>query len=1386
MLDFVKIIENTKNNGRVIEILPVFDSKKRSKDIMTNGREFYAIWDEELGVWVTEFNEALRLIDLEIDNYIKEKGYDQNPYMNIVPKYVGYISSVNKQIDSFKQFCKDYQYKNDDLDTKLVFLNDKPDKSLHSSKRLPYDIKRGSIEHYDELMSTLYSKTERRKIEWAIGSILAGDSIKIQKFYVLYGKAGTGKSTVLNIIDMLFDGYTKPFKSSDLGYAAKEFALSVFSSNPLVLIEHDGDLSRIDDNTKLNSIASHERMMINEKYKKEYSLKPVATMFIGTNKPVKITDGRSGLLRRLIDISPSDNLVPKRRYDYLCKQIPNEIPAIAWHCLTVYNRLGIDYYKDYVPEKMKDVTDHFYDFILENIDEFKEGVTLANAFTTYKDYCDFSNVAYPYPKAKFKQEMLIYFTNFDIDYYGNGVHCRNFFSGFHLPKSSMVEDISETEEKVEEPEPFETWLKFEEQESLFDKEMSEAKAQLASIKYEVPKKPWDNCETTLHDIDTSALHYVKVPINHIVIDFDLKDEDGNKAFAKNLEAATSWPPTYAELSKSGQGIHLHYIYDGDPSMLGRLYAPDIEVKVFTGNSSLRRKLTKCNDIPIATIGHGLPMKKGGKMVSFEALKNESHLRVMIKKNLRKEIHPSTKPSIDFIFQLLDDAYKSGMHYDVTDMRPAIFAFAANSTNQSEYCLKKVAEMQFCSDDISEPVKEDIPESNQPPIVFYDVEVFPNLFLVNYKLQGEGHPVVRMINPSPKSVAALFKYRLVGFNCRRYDNHIMYARSMGYSNEELYRLSQRIVTGSANCFFREAYNLSYTDIYDYCSTKQSLKKWEIQLGIHHQELGLPWDKSVAEELWPKVAEYCDNDVIATEAVWNATQADFIAREILAEIAGGTVNDTTNSLTTKMIFGNDKKPQSQFEYRDLSLPVNAMSNEMRDFLTTVFPEMMAQPHGKDNSLLPYFPGYVYENGVSKYKEFNGVVSEKNPNGKPVGEGGLVWSKPGMYGRTFTFDVRSEHPHSVMAEYLFGKYTKIFFELVEVRVAIKEKNIEKARTMLNGVLAKYLDDESMFKTLAYALKIAINSVYGLTAAKFENAFHDIRNKDNIVAKRGALFMIDLKEEVEKRNGNAIHIKTDSIKVENPSKELIDFIFAFGKRYGYTFEVEHIFEKICLVNDAVYIGKLALDDEEWISDCKKAERDGKPIPTRWTATGTQFAVPYVFKTLFSHEPIIFDDMCETKEVQSSLYLDMNEDLPDVSMYEKELKERRSKGLMYKNPQLQSATDEELESIISKGHSLRFVGKVGQFCPIKQGANGGELVREAVNKNTGEVSYAAATGCKDYRWLESEVVRTTGKEDCIDESYYISLVDDAVKVISEYGDFEWFVSDDDDTPPFDGAKLVA
>lgn len=328
-----------------------------------------------------------------------------------------------------------------------------------------------------------------------------------------------------------------------------------------------------------------------------------------------------------------------------------------------------------------------------------------------------------------------------------------------------------------------------------------------------------------------------------------------------------------------------------------------------------------------------------------------------------------------------------------------------------------------------------------------------------------------------------------------------------------------------------------------------------------------------------------------------------------------------------------------------------------------------------------------------------------------------------------------------------------------------------MLDGKLTPYIqkviDGEMTSKDLANALKTAINSVYGLTSASFDNPFRDPRNVDNIVAKRGALFMIDLKNEVLKRGFQVAHIKTDSIKIPDATPEIIQFVMDFGERYGYSFEHEATYDRMTLVNDAVYIAKYK-DAEECQKMYGYIPGDNKKKGGKWTATGTQFQIPYVFKKLFSREEIAFGDMCETKSVSSSLYLDLNENLPDVSKEEKEFSKAESD---YKKGLLSDVTFESicqnLTPVIEKGHNYRFIGKVGQFCPMKDGYGAGLLMREKDGK------YYAATGSKGYRWMESEMVKELEKEDGIDRSYYDKLVNEAVETISQYGDFEWFVSDD-------------
>ena len=1315
MLDFFTIATRNKKPGYT-EVYPKFQVKP-TEDLMIRAGDFYAVWVEDRGLWSTDEYDVVQLVDRELTKYAEEHKNEIDG--NVKISYMW--DAESGMIDSFHKFCqKQMRDSYHVLDEKLLFANDGTNKKDYSSKRLSYPLEPGECPAYDKIISTLYSEEERHKLEWAIGSIVTGDSKNIQKFLVLYGGPGTGKSTILNIIQELFDGYHAVFDAKALGSANAQFALEPFKKNPLVAIQHDGDLSRIEDNTRLNSVVSHEWMSVNEKHKSQYENRFICFLFMGTNKPVKITDGKSGILRRLIDVTPSGNKIPIREYKKLMKQVQFELGPIAWHCKEVYLS-DPGRYDEYIPTSMMSASNDFYNFMIDSYSVFlrDDGTTLKAAWEMYKNYVDEAKVPYPMSKMNFRSELMNYFREFSERFTTEtGERTRSYYHGFRTEK--FIDNSSEdNQEEKTDTTDIPDWLKMEVQDSIFDKECADCPAQKASSK-ETPARKWDDVKTKLSDINTSRLHYVKVPDNHIVIDFDIRDENGNKSLQKNLEAAKTWPPTYAELSKSGEGIHLHYIYSGDVTKLSRIYDDYIEIKVFTGKSSLRRMLTKCNKLLIATISSGLPLKGDDKsLVNWDGIKNEKMLRTMIKRNLNKEYHGATKPSVDYIAKLLDDAYNSGIGYDVSDLKNDIYVFATGSTNQADYCIKLVNKMKFKSEEPSPAVEADSDE-----LVFVDCEVFPNLFLVNWKVAGEGKPVVRMINPKPHEIENLLKFKLVGFNVRRYDNHLLYACLLGYNNEQLYKLSNSIINaekGDRNrSFFGEAYNLSYTDVYDFAAKKQSLKKWEIELGIGHKELGLPWDQPVPEEKWEEVAAYCDWDVISTEKVFNHLKGDFTARQILADLAGGTVNDTTNSLTTKIVFGKERKPK--LVYTDLATG--------EQFADAGIPK-------SPNTVINAFPGYHFIEFGEDGKSHNMY------RGTDIGFGGYIVSFPGIYSNVAMLDVNSLHPNSIRAMNCFGEYTKNFTDILDARVAIKHKDYETARTMLNGRLAPYLDDESKAKELAQALKIAINSVYGLTAASFDNPFRDVRNKNNIVALRGALFMRTLQDEVTQRGYSIVAIKTDSIKIANADKSIVDFCMEFAEKYSYKFDHECTYDKICQINDADYIARYK--DAKWCeetygyvpSDNAKAIEKGE----MWTATGKQFQIPYVFKTLFSKEPVVFEDFCETKEVKTAIYLDMNENLPEGE------------------------------------HDYNFVGKVGSFCPIKDGCGGGVLVRENKDKN-GNLKYDSVTGTKrpddiPYRWLESETVKLLGKESDIDKSYHRSLVDKAVDFISQYGDFERFVSDE-------------
>lgn len=1171
-MDFYNIVID--KSKKVTQIGPLFRTIAIQDIIIDNkAQEVVAYWDEKRMTWSEDIAKLLKGIDKEVFDEFHE-------FQKLHPEEPVTLNTIDNVASSayrdWLKFLNNVRTPKPEFNSEVLFSDHDIEREDYATYKLPYrpdpDV---SIDEFLEGMSVFYDHENLDKLLWFIGATLTGDIHNIQKFAYLYGKAGSGKGTTIEIIKQIFQGpYTGQISLEKLT-GKSEFASSQVRDLP-VLYDPEVNLYRMTNDTPLLALTAHEPISVNRKFRDPVEVTFRGFLIAASNQPVKVRNIDAGINRRLVDIYQTGNKMTTDQYNKWMSIIPSQVPGIAHYAIQRYRAMGRSFFEGYVSQQMLAQTNYIHRFVRENYLLFTDPMPLGKAYEMYQSYLANDNVDFKVTRHDFQNDFSRYYDHTESKHQTiKGIQSKFWFIGFD---HSSVQDLEPTEIS-EQPSIYPSISEtFTSDFNYFNQPEVEFPAQYATSQG-IPAKKWHEVTTTNHDIDQTKLHYIQAPSSILVIDIDNHHPNTDRPVMEVL-SELNLPETFAEPSRSGKGIHLYFQYNDSVPLKQISINDQIEVKPYNGLSSIRRQFTHSNGVVnLATINFAtlkplfdkLPKEKSP--VIDEDLKrytdSEEQLRTWIKKALKREINPNTKPNVDFIQKVVQEAIDSDVTFNIKDLEPAITTFALSSTNQSEAALKIALDLTYQNP----PVQPTVFEMPTAPtkrvadrdLMFYDVEVFRNVFMFSYYKQSTMNEPATLINPTQSELYDLVKGEaLVGFNNYRYDDFILYYALIGYTPMQLFNVSQMIISDKkSNELAFKAHDISYADLYEIAVTKQSLKKWEVELGLPYDEVDTDWNEPLPEDLWERVASYNRNDTRVLPELLKHLYGDYEAALVLAALSGLPLNRTINSHTTQIIFtlpdGTRVKPDA---------------NE------TVYTDLSQE-----------FPGYEFD----RYKgsSYMGL----NPS-----NGGYVYSQPGVYKRAVELDLKSMHPTSAVQLNYFGRFTPSYKALMDVKFHLSDGDLKAASKSI-PLLADILSDPSTnVDTIIKAVKRAINSAYGLTSASFDNPLKNPQNIDNIVAKRGALFMITLQRKLESEGVGVIHIKTDSIKLDNPTEEQINEVIEFASTYGYQFKIEDTYTPFVLIDKAQLIGYSASHES-------------------WHAIGTKFINPYTYKTLFSHEDYVLSD---------------------------------------------------------------------------------------------------------------------------------------------------------------------
>lgn len=421
--------------------------------------------------------------------------------------------------------------------------------------------------------------------------------------------------------------------------------------------------------------------------------------------------------------------------------------------------------------------------------------------------------------------------------------------------------------------------------------------------------------------------------------------------------------------------------------------------------------------------------------------------------------------------------------------------------------------------------------------FYDIETYPNLFLIEANQSNwDEDTFIELENPTGTELMNFISNReLIGFFNHGFDDVVLSTILTRLQASFIpldapinplwvYQIAQELIQNETDRFFgglRQPTEdvMKYRDF----ETQLNLKSFENLLMMPIIESSFPFDQPLPKAGIPKTKRYCKNDVKATRRSYeflknkgavNAVETlrNFVAEKLQVE-PESLIKSGTNSLMIKLFKNPTYNRQDFFDYIEncgfdyaFSDPnfvewYNKIINWADDKLKLEKPELEFVRNGVE-----------YKFALGGGHGHNEKVQFKNVKGG---------------------DFESLYPWILINILGLGpQYTALYQEIVETRIKAKKTN----------------------KQLAAGLKLAINSLYGLTRSLNNGAqlYNKYLGLDICIV--GQVMLYDMALRMEEAGATLVNINTDGILyVSNGMDALIEDTLAdFSKRVNIGIDFE------------------------------------------------------------------------------------------------------------------------------------------------------------------------------------------------------------------------------------------